>query len=53
MNIKHHSVRDKFESGDIVLIYCSTNHMIAGMLTKALPRTLSESFRTFLNMKKN
>ena len=52
IDIKHHFVRDKCESGDIVLTYCSTNDMIADMLTKALPRTLFERFRTLLNMKK-
>ena len=53
VNIKHHFIRDKFESGEIILTYCSTNDMIADMLTKALPRTMFETFRTFLNMKKN
>ena len=53
VDIKHHFVRDKFESGEIIITYCSTNDMIADMLTKALLRTLYERYRTFLNMKKN
>ena len=53
MDIKHHFAREKFESGEIILTCCSSNDMIADMLTKALPKTLFERFRTILNMKKN
>eukprot|EP00794_Sanderia_malayensis_P003564 gene3564-biopygen3051 len=52
IDVKYHFVRDKCESEEIVLTYCSTNDMIADMLTKALPRTLFERFRTYLNMMK-
>ena len=53
VDIKHHFVRDKFESGEIILTYCSTNYMLVDMPTRALPRTPFERFRTFLTMKKN
>ena len=52
IDVKHHFVRDKSESGEIILTYCSTNDMIADMLTKALPRTLLEKFLTYMNMMK-
>jgi hypothetical protein len=37
IDIKLHFVREVLQKGHIILRYCPTNHMIADLLTKALP----------------
>ena len=37
IDIQHHFVREKVESGDVKLIYMSTGDMVADTLTKPLP----------------
>ena len=39
IDIKHHFITDKVESGELLLKYCPTSDMIADMLKKGLPRT--------------
>jgi hypothetical protein len=38
IDIQYHFVREKVESGDVQLMYMSTEDMIADALTKPLPR---------------
>lgn len=38
IDVRHHYVRDKVASGDVLVKYISTNSMIADCLTKALPK---------------
>jgi hypothetical protein len=37
MSIRSHFLRDHIEKGDVELVYCPTEDMIADILTKALP----------------
>ena len=39
IEIRHHYLREKAQHGDIQLIYCPTEEMIADVLTKALPKS--------------
>ena len=50
IDIKHHFIRDKVESDELLLKYCPSSDMIANMLTKALPRTLFQKFRLMMNI---
>ena len=50
IDIKYHFIRDKVESGELLLKYCLSSDMIADMLTKALPRTLFQKFRLMMNI---
>jgi hypothetical protein len=38
IDIQHHFIREKLESGEIGLKYCPTQHMVADVLTKALAK---------------
>lgn len=43
IDIKYHYVREALQEGIIILRYCSTDNMIADLLTKGLPK---ERFKT-------
>jgi hypothetical protein len=43
IDIRHHFVRERTLSGEIRLVYCSTEKMLADLLTKPLPRPRFES----------
>ena len=38
IDVQHHFSREKVEEGVVELSYCSTNKMVADVLTKALPK---------------
>jgi ATP sulfurylase len=38
INLQHHFVRERIENGEVTFKYCSTEDMVADVLTKALPR---------------
>jgi len=38
IDIQHHFIREKLESGEIGLKYCPTQNMVANVLTKALAK---------------
>jgi hypothetical protein len=38
IDLRHHYIREKLESGEITLQYCSTEDMVADLLTKALSK---------------
>lgn len=42
IDVQHHFIREKVESGEIILKYEPTENMIADVLTKALPRAKHE-----------
>jgi hypothetical protein len=46
IDIQHHFVREKIESGEIDLVYCPTGDQLADTLTKSLTR---EKFQHFFN----
>ena len=38
IDVQHHFIREKWESGEISLKYCPTEDMVADVLTKALAK---------------
>jgi hypothetical protein len=42
IDVQHHFIREKVESGDITLTYVPSEHMVADALTKPLPRVKHE-----------
>ncbi len=43
IDIQHHFIREKLESGEIGLKYCPTQDMVADVLTKALAKERHEN----------
>ena len=52
IDICHHFIRERVESQEIDLRYCSTKDMIANIFTKQLPREAFKRFRNALGIKK-
>jgi transposase InsO family protein len=50
IDIQHHFIREKTESGEIKLIHCPTNRMPADILTKALTKEKHDVFSRMLGM---
>lgn len=50
IEIRYHFIRDKVESGEIILEYCPTNDMVADIFTKALSRDKFQRFRGELGL---
>ena len=38
IDIKHHFVRNQVDKNTVKIVYCSTNDMVADLLTKGLPK---------------
>jgi len=51
IDIKYHYVREAVEEKNIKLVYCSTEGMIADILTKGLPKPKFEQLRFSLGVK--
>lgn len=51
IDVKHHFIRDKFENNEIILKYCSSNMMLADILTKPLSKPLFQKFCDLMNIK--
>jgi hypothetical protein len=51
IDIRHHYIREKLESGDIRLEYIHTSDMVADALTKPLPRPAFEKHVRDMNMR--
>jgi len=51
IDIKYHYVRESVEEKNIKLVYCSTEGMIADILTKGLPKPKFEQLRFSLGVK--
>ena len=45
IDIKYHYIRDQISRGNIELIYCQSNDMVADMLTKGLSKLQFEKLR--------
>ena len=44
IDIQHHFVREKVDSGDVEIIYCPTDNMVADVLTKGLSKEKHNRF---------
>lgn len=53
IDIRYHFVREKFEEGEFVLEYVSSNNMIADIFTKPLPREKFNYLRTLTGVVSN
>jgi hypothetical protein len=51
IDIRHHFIRDKLEDGTIDIIYCSTNDMLADILTKGLAKPKHEYLRSEIGVR--
>ena len=51
IDIKYHYVREVVEREEIELVYCSTDKMIADILTKGLPKPKFEELRSLMGVK--
>ena len=51
IDVKYHYIRQAVEEKNIKLIYCSTENMIADILTKGLPKLKFEQLRSLLGVK--
>nr|BAP68993.1 RxLR effector candidate protein [Hyaloperonospora arabidopsidis Emoy2] len=50
IDIRYHFVREKVESGEVILEYCSTQDMLADMMTKPIAAVQFESLRDRLGI---
>ena len=50
IDISFHFIRERIVTGEINVIHCSTNDMIADIMTKALPKPKYEKFRELLGV---
>lgn len=50
IDIRHHFIRERIQSSEIRLEYCSTKDMLADIFTKQLPREAFEKFRLALGV---
>ena len=50
IDIAYHFARERVESGEIEVVYCPTDSMIADVMTKGLPRTQFEKFRSLMGV---
>jgi transposase InsO family protein len=50
VEIQHHFVREKIESGDINLVFCGTEDMVADVLTKGLTREKHCKFKEMMGV---
>ena len=50
IEIKYHFVREVVERKEIQILYCATDKMIADVMTKPLPKTKFEEFRSAMGL---
>ena len=50
IDIQHHFIRERLESGEICLRYCPTQDMVADVLTKALAKERHQNLRRSLGL---
>ena len=50
IDISHHFAREKVESGEVVIVHCPTDDMLADVMTKGLARVKFQKFRDALGV---
>ncbi len=48
---QHHFIRERVENGEVTFEYCSTEEMVADVLTKALPKERHYKLITMFGLK--
>jgi len=51
IDIMHHFARERIARKEVLFMYCSTNEMIADVMTKSLPEVKFVTFRSMMGMK--
>ena len=51
IDVAYHFVHEKVNDKSINMKYCSTDRMLADIMTKGLPRQTFQKFRNMLNVK--
>ena len=51
IDVAYHFIREKVNDKSIDVKYCSTDQMLADVMTKSLPRQTFQKFRDMLNVK--
>lgn len=49
-DVKAHFIRDRIEKGEVEVVYCPTEEMVADMLTKALPAKQHQRLKRFAGL---
>jgi len=50
INIRYHYFHEKVEQGNVMVVYCPIENMVANVLTKALPRPKHMKCLTFMEI---
>src|SRR5262249_43212859 len=50
IDVQHHFVRDKVEDGEVEVIFCKTEEMVADVLTKGLTKEKHDRFSSWMGI---
>jgi len=48
LHVRYHFIKERIKLGEIVLIYCPTDEMVADLLTKQIPKKVFQKLRNIL-----
>jgi hypothetical protein len=50
IDVQHHFVRERVENGEVIFEYCSTEDMVADVLTKEIPKKRHNKLTTMFRL---